>query len=214
MCTVLPALKFIVNEKLANAAIKRLGLKMPEAVKRVLQLVSLDAQKYLRTERMTGGTNPRQLAVRSGKLRSSVRPLSVRVRGSVLRAGVNIGSRYATTHIGPRGSSITIRPKNKKWLTIPLSSNVTMTKAGVLRGGATSGAFGSTFIVKSKAGNLIIFGQKRIQKGKNAGNAAGRITPLFVLKKSVTIRRRIATADILDRMRKQVIALAKQELRR
>lgn len=92
----------------------------------------------------------------------------------------------------------TITPKRAQWLTVPLPA--AMTPAGVVKGRARD--FPSTFVARSRAGNLIIF-----QRGVGGG-----VTPLFVLKKKVTIpARRWASISVeesldgLDRIVQQVI---------
>jgi hypothetical protein len=104
---------------------------------------------------------------------------------------------------------VTITPIKAKMLAIPLAA--AKTGAGVARSGPTSGIWGPTKCFRSKAGNLIIWGyqvgksamgtrQKTVTGGQ--GNAVslsyakkamnrGTLTPLFVLKESVVIKRRI-----------------------
>jgi hypothetical protein len=41
-------------------------------------------------------------------------------RGSKISGGIGFGAKYANVHIGPAGSKVAIRPKNKKFLAIPL----------------------------------------------------------------------------------------------
>ena len=116
---------------------------------------------------------------------------------------------YAKVHFGPRGSEVKIVPIKAKLLAIPLAA--AKTGAGVARGGPTSGIWGPTKCFRSKAGNLIIWGyqtgkaamgtrQKTVTGGQ--GNAVslayarrsmaqGELVPLFVLKDSVVIKRRI-----------------------
>ena len=70
----------------------------------------------------------------------------------------------------------TIHAVRAKYLTIPLPA--ALTPAGVLRKRAR--LWENTFFKKSKAGNLILF-QKQ----------SGKIIPLFLLKKSVTLKGRL-----------------------
>jgi len=131
--------------------------------------------------------------------------------GGSLVAGVNAGTAYARTHIGRRGKKTVIRPKNSRYLTIPLDA--AKTKAGVARGSARSGVFGDTFVMKSKKGNLLIMGKRRFQKGKNAGETHGNLVPLFVLKKSVTVRARVDPSKRVKLIRRLIPREIIQELR-
>ncbi len=174
--------------------------KVPkDLIKKVAQIISLNAramQRYIRQEHLTGGTTDTKLRVRSGKLRGSVLPLKTETNEERVEGGVSIGTIYGRTHFGPEGQETTITPKKGKYLTIPLPA--AMTKAGVLRGAARSGPWGETFLAKTKAGNLVIFGKLKVMKGKSAGKLRKRIVPLFVLKKSVTIPARVHPDEILD----------------
>lgn len=82
-----------------------------------------------------------------------------------------------------------IRPKKKKFLTVPLPA--ALTPAGVLRGKATS--FKNTFIDKTDDGDLIIFQNKNKGEGKE-----DEIIPLFVLKKKVEIPARKWFSSAVD----------------
>uniref|UniRef100_A0A7V4G8Q0 Tail protein n=1 Tax=Desulfobacca acetoxidans TaxID=60893 RepID=A0A7V4G8Q0_9BACT len=128
---------------------------------------------------LTGGTGPDRLARRSGTLARSTRPLKVRVEGSKVTGGLAFGAEYAGVHIGPGGSQVTIRPKNKKFLAIPLPA--AKTAAGVPRGGPLDGIWGPTFIAKG-----VIFGFKKGTKREHKNPI-----PLFVLKRSVVVPRRV-----------------------
>lgn len=164
---------------------------------------------YLKNERLTGGTSKTRLAVRSGRLRSSTRPIPVKQKGSSkITAGVQFGTIYAKTHIGPEGGETVIRPKRKQWLTIPLAA--AKTEAGVLRGGARSGRWGFTFIKRSDDGTPIIYGQMRRQRGRRVGQVHGEVVPLFVLKKQVRVPVRIGTGGILRRLRVEVLRNVKE----
>jgi hypothetical protein len=141
--------------------------------------------------------------------------LDVEVKEGEVRAGVSIGPAvYARVHIGPRGQVTEIVPKRAKYLSIPLGA--VKTKAGVSRGGlnplglssqqlgawgsvaSEQSAYGETFVRKSKAGNLIVFGKQRVGKGAKRGQLKSRVVPLFVLKKSVRVRARIHPEDVVD----------------
>jgi hypothetical protein len=89
---------------------------------------------------------------------------------------------------------VTIRPKNKRFLAIP--TDFAKTPAGVAKGGPLDPIWGPTFINKG-----VIFGYQGGQRGTTEGvrqrAAAGQTVkkgesiPLFILKKSVVVKRRI-----------------------
>jgi len=179
-----------------NRALSGLPEKLIRNVIRVINSKSLEMKNYIITEHLTGGTTDTRLRVRSGRLRGSLSVIKAKNEGDRIEGGVSIGTIYARTHFGPEGQETTIVPKNAKYLTIPLPA--AMTGAGVGKGLARTGPWGETFIAKSKAGNLIIYGKQRYMKGKRIGQLRSQIIPLFLLKKSVTIRARIHPEDILS----------------
>jgi hypothetical protein len=166
-------------------------------------------EKLLR-EHMSGpGDN--SLARRTGAATRSIHlePAALEAGSTTIAAKLYAGVIYAKVHFGPRGSEVKIVPIKAKMLAIPLAA--AKTGAGVARGGPTSGIWGPTKCFKSKAGNLIIWGyqtgkaamgtrQKTVTGGQ--GNAVslsyarramnqGELVPLFVLKDSVVVKRRI-----------------------
>jgi hypothetical protein len=147
---------------------------------KALNATNAKLQRKLINQHLSGpGEN--SLARRSGSLARSIRPEPAMPEGGTLiSAKLYAGAIYAKSHFGPRGSSITIRPTKKQYLAIPLSA--AKTAAGVARGGPLDGIWGKTFIAKG-----IIFGYSG---GTKASRSAEPI-PLFVLKKSVVIKRRI-----------------------
>lgn len=148
------------------------------------------------TRHLTGGTAADRLARRSGTLARSTRPLKVRVEGSKVVGGLAFGAKYAKVHIGPGGSTFTIRPRNKKFLAIPLAA--AKTAAGVPRGGPLDGIWGPTFISKG-----VIFGFS----GGTKASQSHKPIPLFVLKRSVVVPRRVdPKAHLLDWVKPQFLA--------
>ena len=128
-----------------------------------------------------GGTSPAgvfpgSLSKRSGALLASLNTSRIQEIGDGVS---NIGVSFTLTGIAnvhERGATIT--PKRAKYLTIPLPA--ALTKRGTpIKPNAR--AWKNTFILKSKKGNLLIM-QK---KGK------GDMVPLYVLKKSVKIPKRL-----------------------
>ena len=192
--------------------LRRVSDHLGDFIKDVIHQNSILLGTHIKTKYLTGGTNRHQLAVRSGKLRASVRPKVPRVSATRIKGGVTVGTSYARVHFGPRGSKTTIRAKNSQYLTIPLDA--AKTKAGVSRGRARDeGVWGKTFVKESKAGNLIVFGQKRGQRGKSAGQLSGKVTPLFVLKKSVTIPARVHPEELIVWIRKRIVAMLERRLK-
>lgn len=121
---------------------------------------------------------------RTGHLSRSIGSIVVQEQGElvgIVGSGVRTGSRVRYADIHERGG--VIRPKRAKYLTIPIGKS--KTKAGVGRfsardimGGFTE--YDKTAVFRSKKGNLIYWGVKKLKKGN-------RLEPLFVLVKSVTI---------------------------
>ena len=75
---------------------------------------------------------------------------------------------------------MTIRPKNTKFLAIPLAA--AKTAAGVPRGRPLDGIWGPTFIAQG-----VIFGFS----GGTKGTQSVKPIPLFALKRSVVVPRRV-----------------------
>ena len=136
-------------------------------------------------KQMRGGTSDTSVAKRTGALGRSVVTVTPQVSGDRIAGGISVGEVYGPIHIGPRGTSQEIRPTKAQFLAIPLDA--AKTGAGVARGKPRDALWGPTFIAKSKAGNLIIFGYS----GGTKASKSDTSIPLFVLKKSVVIPRRI-----------------------
>jgi len=156
---------------------------------------------YIKQRMLSGPTTSKSLSVRTGKARRTTRQKKASTSGKRVSGGILFGAGYMRTHVGRRGKKVTIRPKTKQYLTIPLPA--AKTAAGRLRGSARSGVFQDTFIAKSKKGNLIVFG--KFGKG-------GTVRPLFVLKKKVVITQRIDTKEIMRIARRRILKDLKQEV--
>lgn len=198
-------------------ALLRQFRKMPDSMlimlKKIISENSILLATHLKVDRLTGGTNNHQLGVRSGKLRSATRPKRGAVHGTKVMGGVTIGTNYAAPHFGPAGKKTVIKPKSGRYLTIPLPA--ALTASGVVRGRARDeGVWGKTFVAKSKAGNLIIFGKKVAQRGASAGQIQGNAEPLFVLKESVTIKARIDPMELVKWIKKLIIPAIAREVPR
>lgn len=156
----------------------------------------------IQRDMMSGPTSKRSLSVRTGRLKRGTTFKPAKMSGGAIVGGVRFKAPYAGVHIGKRGKKIVVRPKTARWLTIPLSA--AMTAGGRLRGSAQSGRFKKTYFAKSKKGNLILF-------GKVGGGE--KTLPLFVLKKSVTIRQRIDVKELFRWARRAILADLKAEVR-
>jgi len=205
----------VQNEQF-DKALDGVEKRITQYVKKILAKNARLMQTHVRAQYMSGitGASGGSLKRRSGTLAARTIPIPVReVAPGIVTTGLSFGTRYARTHIGPRGSSMHIRAKNVKYLTIPLDAM--KTKAGVARGDSDYAAYkyGNTFVRESKKGNLIIFASKKGRTKARQGEsgrqtkARGRsqLIPLFLLKKEVTIRRRIHPKDILNWIEPKII---------
>jgi hypothetical protein len=207
------------SEKLITV-LNSLQGKFLARAKTIIDLNARALQKYVRTEKLTGGTTESRLRVRSGRFRASVIPIPTETKEDRIEGGISFGTIYGRVHVGPKGQVTTITPKRRKYLTIPLPA--AMTRAGVSRGALAPGLssaqlsawgpmaaemtpYGNTFVAKSKKGNLIVFGNLRYAKGKRVGELRSQIVPLFLLVKSVKIKARIHPEELLAWIKPKVI---------
>lgn len=168
---------------MAKDPVKGLDQLIKSLAPKVMMVVekhSLRLQAQAVSRHLTGGTGPDRLARRTGTLARSTRPVKARVEGSKVTGGLAFGTKYAKVHIGPSGSTFVIRPKNRQFLAIPLAA--AKTAAGVPRGRPLDGIWGPTFIAKG-----IIFGYS----GGTKRTQSATPIPLFALKRSVVIPRRV-----------------------
>lgn len=193
----------IQGEEQLRINLRGMPAKILKQAVKIISIGSRVLQRYLRVQRMTGGTSSTRLAVRSGRLRASVVPTPILQDPNSVSGGINVGAVYSRVHIGRRGQKTVIRPKKGKYLAIPIGE--ALTKAGVAKGGPTSNRWGKTFVQKSKKGNLIIFGQKRIMKEKREGELRSAVLPLFLLLKQVTIPARIDPQEAMDFIKPKLI---------
>ncbi|MBW1953954.1 MAG: hypothetical protein JRI66_12900 [Deltaproteobacteria bacterium] len=154
--------------------------KLAPTVMKVVEKHSLRMQAHAVSRHLTGGTGTDRLARRTGTLARSTRALKARLQGSKVTGGIAFGTKYAKVHIGPSSTKFTIRPKTRKFLAIPLPA--AKTAAGVPRGRPLDGIWGPTFIAKG-----VIFGYS----GGTKGTQSAKPIPLFALKRSVVIPRRV-----------------------
>lgn len=200
------------NKELVNKHLEQVKKKFFDNLEKSLKSTSLFLVGYLRKDRLRGGTTDTKLRRRSGRLSAGTSPLPVERKTDKVEGGIGFGTKYARVHIGPKGQVTTIKPKTKKYLTIPIEGSPILTKGGVLKASAKElmegGAglpFADTFIKKSKKGNLVIFGTYQVTKGSNIGKKRGGIVPLFLLRKEVKIKTRIHPEEI-TKMARTIIA--------
>lgn len=128
-----------------------------------------------------GGTSPKTLSSRSGRLVTSILD-SVRVEGSTFENLTGYIGAAFPAQVHEYGA--TIKPKKVKFLTVPLPAALDGRGVPIKR---SARDWDNTFVAKSKAGNLIIF-QKR----------GTQIVPLYVLRTEVTIPPRLGMRETLQ----------------
>lgn len=136
-----------------------------------------EAVTYARANYLTGGTTRTRLAEHTGRLKRS---FDAEILGTQFVTGHLGYIKAPPAWVGVHEYGATIRPKQAKYLTVPLADAAR---------GRRAREFPNTFARKSRQGNLIIF-----QK-----TAGGGITPLYLLKTSVVIKARPALAPTVAR---------------
>jgi len=183
----------------AKANLRRIIPSVLDKARAVFIAEATAISGYVRTTHMSG-PRPGKLGVRTGRFRGSVRPLPIEMLPGIVKGGIGFGTEYAAIHVGPKGQITEIKPKGKKFLTIPLDA--AMTKAGVSRGAAKSRVYGETFFhwVEGSDGKkkLILFGKLRTMKGKRTGMLERTIVPLFLLVRSVKVPTRVHPEEIMS----------------
>lgn len=175
--------------------LRRLKEVIVSDLRKVFDANSLFMITYLRENKLVDKTTATTLSSRSMQLKRSLRAIPAKVTEKGVTAGITVGTPYAKVHFGDRGTSFTIRPRNKQFLTIPLPA--ALDSRGEARAGARDPRWGATFISKG-----IIFGYKG-GYAKAAGKAR-EVVPLFVLKKEVTVPRRIFPSQIFVKLRPNI----------
>lgn len=152
------------------------------------QIVSRELREYLETvvealstrhgRAYPGGTGAKTLSKRSGFMLESIKE-SLSVTGSTI--GTIEGRLSVPNNRKIHENGGVLRPKTAKYLTIPLpaalNANGTPKKP-------SARAWKNTFVIKSKAGNLLIVQRQ-----------GARIVPLYVLKTSVYIPPRLGLME-------------------
>jgi hypothetical protein len=142
------------------------------------------------------GTTASSLSVRSGRgLRTIKDSIKVEQNGPEITGTISAGS------LSVHETGATITPRKAQYLTVPLTP--ALNSQGLpLRSSARE--WDNTFIATSRRGNLIIFQR----------NTGGKITPLYLLRKSVRIPPRLGMTKMFEDMiphfeRKAIDALEK-----
>jgi hypothetical protein len=187
-------------------AIESIDKMIQDLIPKVLRALNNTTKKVeakLLRQHLAGPTGDHSLSKRTGALGRSIRTAPAQAEGTMVSSKITAGVNYARIHF----TGGTIKAK-KKFLTIP--TDFAKTNAGVAKGrmikeGNTWTFLGMpTFIAKG-----IIFGKVGGALGRSEGlrqrRAAGEkmskgtIIPLFTLKNSVVIKRRIdPKVDILQ----------------
>lgn len=140
------------------------------------------------------------LKVRSGRLSNSI-GFIVRGEGADLKAeigsGVRNGKRVVYANILETGGKIV--PKKSQYLTIPLPG--ALTASGVARK-PNARSWKNTFVARAKSGNLVIF----------QNQTKGKVLPLYVLKKSVTIKPKLWMSKTVIQNQAKVLDIMKREI--
>jgi hypothetical protein len=183
-----------------NSNLNSIQSRMVIAIKKVVNTQSFLLKTHIAQDDFVQGHRGSYgmdgvLQSRSGQLKRSMAVQPTKVNADSIIGGISFGTRYAKVHIGKRGQSMTMVPKVAKMLAIPLPA--AQKNYGEAKGGPRDPIFGETFLAKNKAGNLIIYGKTTYTKGVKAGQTKGNIVPLFILKKSVTVKTRLFTEDML-----------------
>ena len=138
---------------------------------------------YIIERHLTGGTKKTKLAVRSGLLRKTTRPISS-VSGERMKGGTRFGVFYAGPHIGPPNKVTTIKPRKAKSLAIPILYG--LTAAGVAKAKSPRDVPGLKYIPRGSKSPLL------------AKVEGGTVKPWYVLKKEVKIKARVHPNEIID----------------
>lgn len=157
---------------------------VPEVVSRELRLHLEDLMQALELRHSNPwpqGTGTKTLSKRSGFMLEAMRE-SLKVEGGTIPTIAGYMSVPGTRKIHEHGG--VLKPKKAKYLTIPLPA--ALNSNGTPKRPSAS-AWKDTFVIKSKAGNLLIC-QKQ----------GARLVPLYVLKKSVTIPPRLGMRETAE----------------
>lgn len=162
---------------------KELGAAAPAFVREMRRVLVAAAGDTTAAAKLNATVGPK---VRSGLLRSSIRSFVRRGPELVLQAGESGKVRYAAA----QEYGAVIRPVRSRYLAIPLPA--ARTNTGVARYPGPRSVPG-LFFIRSKAGNRLL-----------VVKSAKGITPMFVLKDSVTIKKQPYLRPALDETAKSL----------
>jgi len=164
--------------------LKKLNPKIIDALKDEMNIQSNNLWSHTTRKHLSGpSTTDSTIRARTGNLRRSGVPIITRVDRNNVYGGIQFGAFYSKLHVGKAGTSTTIT--GKPWLKIPLEA--ALTNAGNLKAKYSEKKKGQ-FFIKTKTGNLLLCEKK----GKND------FTPLFILKKAITVPTRVHPEEILE----------------
>jgi hypothetical protein len=170
-----------------SAQVRHLLSRLPAqmiktVVKPGLEIVTADAEAHIK-DQMSG----RVLKARSGTYRRSVRRSPPVLQGGQMQASVY--SDFIGNWLLEKGG--TVRPQNRRVLTIPIPGGGALTPAGGKRFDAPTALRSGAFFVSAMASRTAAgFQQNRLVGGLIARTtgAGRRLIPLFALKGHATIR--------------------------
>lgn len=169
-------------EKNLKYSLKGGHKEMADELRLYLSDVADDLARY-HGRSFTGETHATRLSKRSGRAMRSIKT-SVRVSGATLDSlqGKIGGIGYLRAH----EFGATVRAKNAQYLTIPLPAALHANGTPIH---SSARQWANSFVIRSKAGNLLIV---KKQPG-------GKLLPLYVLKREVTIPPRLRMRETLQR---------------
>ncbi len=168
-----------VEGRVLTLYLSKLTERLWNIAAKVMTRQSQGVTVFIIKQHETGGTTATKLAVRTGHMRQTTVPRLTKQIADGVQGGTDFGAKYAGVHMGPRGQKTVITPKAAQFLTIPMPG--ALTAAGMVRGRARD--FPGTFIAKG-----MIFQKQR----------GGKIVPLFLLRRQVTVPARIHPEDIAN----------------
>ncbi|MDD5348239.1 MAG: hypothetical protein PHT59_06480 [Candidatus Omnitrophica bacterium] len=189
--------------------LRSLKKRMLTGLRDVFNANVLRLQTYLKQDLMSG-TSDSTVASRSMQLKRNIVPIPFTLTEAFgMRTGLHFRTRYAKVHIGPEGQTMTMRSNRPGgWLAIPLPA--AQGAHGQARGRPRDESlWGGTFIKRNENGNLIIYGYKGGQ-ARSAGKVR-EILPLFILRKSVTVKTRIHPKQLLEWIEPKLVDDVKKE---
>ena len=200
----MPRLELTINNTDKKRLLRKLNVvnpsKQPATLKRAMINAGLAVERRLKVN-----VSNRILRRRTGTLAKSIGSRFVWTADGmkmVIGSGARTGDRVKYATILETGG--VIKPKRAKYLAVPLPR--ALTEAGATKFPSATD-YPNTFVKKSKSGKLIIF-QKNGQ----------RLDALFVLKKSVKIKRTQYMSTTAKQMKRKIFrimsATIDRELRR